>query len=120
MRVSPLAIKPAVEDGTGVEVDRHAVRVPGERGEVSDRGHGPGEVEPLLRDGPIRQCALQHRLGAVAAQVPVAAPVDASSRTPSPLPSSNGATAQSARLSPAGLSGAQPTERTAQSRGISP
>ena len=37
----PLAIKPAVEEEAGVEVDRHAVSVPVERGEVRSRGRGP-------------------------------------------------------------------------------
>ena len=44
----PLAIKPAVTDGASVEVDRRAVGVPSERGEVRDRGRKPWEVELFL------------------------------------------------------------------------
>src|SRR5258708_37783145 len=71
------SIKPAVADGASVEMDRRAVGVPSERGEVSDRGRRLWEVELFVRDGAVGEGALQHRLCAVAAQVPVTAPVDA-------------------------------------------
>jgi hypothetical protein len=44
----PLTIKPAVADGASVEVDRRAVGVAREGGEVSDRGHRPREIELFL------------------------------------------------------------------------
>jgi hypothetical protein len=57
-------------------MDRRAVAVPPERGEVRDRGRRPWEVELFLRDGAVGEGALKHCLGAVAAEVSVAAPVD--------------------------------------------
>jgi hypothetical protein len=57
----PLAIKPPVEDGTVAEVDRHAVSVASERGEVSDRGRGPGSGAAAAQESLTRLAAFVRR-----------------------------------------------------------